>query len=886
MSFIYTPDLRPCYGIPTPSCTRGAGWICSSSSFLLSGEGLFTMKIICWGMLIWVMLGFVGSADAQDVPPPYTDDDVIMVYYEDENPQNLDSWLVCLEAFIHLNPHININNIPYGTKMYLPRNQRCYDYQGYYYDYWGYGNPKRLKFYENGQWLDEPYYSDTVTYLNFKGIKREKHHLLTVEDIARHLNVCVDELLAENYLLAYHFEEYKRYYRYSMDIFVPDNNIISPCRNYRRERQKIKRYGYYTVLPISPLKPPVENVIRFSSFYNLPRTLAYTHGICIEEVIDSTIRAKFYSLNARSEPVDIYLSPDAPKCYNEYGQRLKYYDEHGQRLEKPVYSDLPVYWTNMGDTIPSIAQKFGVCIIDLLRVNQFPDIPYDIWIEVFIPPPRPCPADLQAIQIPTADLRIASFITNICFEIMKEFNAESQNRVFLDTSRGAVHPYNLKSHWFIVKVGQPPCYKRYTLQGGDSIYQAEKILNTCVEEFSLVWFRDNNFITYNFEETISRSFIYAFAPIDAPPCYNEYGHRLIYPPKQSTHYGDWRDIINRETPTYSTLSVYLPELRETVYDISKQFNVCVHDLFEINPHLQRRIPRNRYVFIPQTRPCYDDETGMPLIYEDENGNPLPEPIVSEYLIHYGAPTFGYLTYYYNVCSNRISDANANKRDENGNARYLGYIIPTDRPRCYDENWRPADYVCYDQPVDFDADYRHISLTFDIDGTHCYDLKNPDAVIWYKGKPYKVQYYKGTIFESRLFTAWCFGLSMQDIYAINADKEFLPILPLYTRAIPMPTRECYLENPSILEGKITHSVEYGETLISIAQKYDVPYPMISVANQLGVNNVIWVGQKLIIPASPQSDDVWWLIPLWLFWGWWCVHIGRMVITEIREKRGWK
>jgi LysM repeat protein len=838
------------------------------------------MKKLFWGLIIACLCTLIGEISAQEPPPPYDDDDVRMVYYESENPQGLN--FECLETFIRLNPSININNIPYGTKIYLPREERCYLFEdSINYNYWSYGRPKRLKFYENGQWLDTPYYSDRVIYLSSWNIKRGQDRSFTVQDIADYLNVCVDELLAENYLLAYHFEEYRRYYGYSMDIFVP--NTWSPCRQYTHQRQKTKRYPYSNTQPVQKINLDGD-AIQFSSFYQLPTTLSKTYGVCIEEVMNSTLLLRFFSPNSRENPVDIYLPKHAPKCYNKNGQRLTYYDENGQRLETPIYSDLPVYLTNYGDTIPLIAQKFNVCIVDLLRINQFPDIPTDIAIELFIPPQRPCPTDIQAMQLATASLHMASFITNICLETMMEFNVGLPDRIFVDMTTTSSLEY--KKHWFAIKTDQPPCYKRYFIQRGESIYQAEKSLNTCVEEFSFVQTQSNYFSFDTFEEVIRRDGVYLFAPIDAPPCYNENSQRLIYPTqKGDVVYSDWNDIINRETPTYSELVAYLPEFSESVYDISQKFNVCVKDLLEKNPFLKNRIPRNHYVFIPQTRPCYDEETRMPLIYEDENGNPLPEPIVGEQLIHYGAPQFEHLRYYYNVCDNRISDVNDNKWDENGNARYLGYIIPTDRPHCYDKNWGYAEYVCYNQPVDFDTDYRHANppLTFDINGTNCYDLKEPNTVIWYQGNPYKIQYYKGTPFESRLFTAWCFGLTMQDIYTINADKDFLPILPLYTRAIPLPTRDCYVENPGILAGKTIHTVEYGENITSIGDKYGVPYPFISVANNLGINNTIWVGQKLIIPSPPTTNDWWWLLPLWALWILLLIGFGRRIFIRIRQEK---
>jgi hypothetical protein len=99
--------------------------------------------------------------------------------------------------------------------------------------------------------------------------------------------------------------------------------------------------------------------------------------------------------------------------------------------------------------------------------------------------------------------------------------------------------------------------------------------------------------------------------------------------------------------------------------------------------LRGAMPEGYPTFIPDTRPCYDEATGMPLIYEDENGVPLDEPRVGDKLNYYGTEPFGHVSHYYNVCENRIRDANAAKLA--GEAHYLGWIIPHDRPPCYDED---------------------------------------------------------------------------------------------------------------------------------------------------------------------------------------------------------
>ncbi len=64
-----------------------------------------------------------------------------------------------------------------------------------------------------------------------------------------------------------------------------------------------------------------------------------------------------------------------------------YFDEQNKRLLSPMYSDLPVYITRPNQALHDIAIELDVCLIDLMRVNQFPDLPLSFSIELFIPLP-------------------------------------------------------------------------------------------------------------------------------------------------------------------------------------------------------------------------------------------------------------------------------------------------------------------------------------------------------------------------------------------------------------------------------------------------------------------------------------------------------------------
>jgi len=712
------------------------------------------MKKLCWGIFFVMIFGLAGQGEAQEPPPPY-DGDFFAYYYVDDHPYALNNMLLsgnsCLESFMRLNPDIVIYDIPYGTLIRMPRRENCYDYSVYPYSdhmnaflYGKKGIPLRLKFYENGKWLDEPYYSDDVVYIS--GYK-------TVEDIAKAYNICLDDLLAENYLL-HHFDAYRKLLS-SLDVFIPD--YYPRCYLDSSEQPPIK-----VVLDETGVITLSGNTYSFSL-----DLFAKIYNVCAEEVVDYPLLQRLYS--SYSSDIEISIPTDAPPCYNEQGQRLKYFDENNQLLETPVYTDLPIYIAAPQQTIQEVATITGTCIIDLMRVNQFIDLPMNYAVELFIPPVKPCPTDIQWLEVYRPTLLNVALAQNICLKTVAELNP-----YLTDSPKYAKIFYRYYSYYgnSVVFIKDDPCYQQHTIYAGESIYDVEKRLNICYEDF----FYDD--IPQQGDDKV------IYTALDVLPCYNEQGQRLQYPLDYDYHriYSNWQlDETKHFSPVYTPMQVYLVEWSDSLYEISRHYNVCVEDLLRVNPPLRHRVPPANYpVFIPQVHPCYDEETGLQFIYIDENGELLPEPILSDKLIHYFGSIPYHLPYYYNVCWNRISDANEGKYDENWNSRYWGLIIPTDRPPCYDDNWLVIDYR--------------------------------------------------------------------------------------------------------LIGKTTHTVASGENVISISRKYGVPYPLIVIANDLYNPDMIWIGQKLIIPAPPKSDDVWWLVILWAFWGGVIIIFIRNVRSYLRQEKG--
>lgn len=813
------------------------------------------MKISYMGILTLIIVGVMSVADAQELPHPYTDDEVIITYYETTSAFGppLDAFLlwhnVCWEAFILLNPHIDITQpVPYGTLIRLPKNQPCYQYDERGFQIWSEGPhdngvPPRLKFYENGQWLDEPYYSTDVVYVHRRHRDIRFPSMPTAQQIADLYQVCVDDLLAENYLLqlgdAYRLNEI-----ISMDIFIPDDLPSCPATI---SQEMVDGFDFDAYIMID------------SDFDILE--LSQTYNVCPEAFIMDYNIGKRYGIDAGANPNAIYIPKDEPPCYNEQGQRLTYFDADNQRLDTPVYSDLPVYITQPNQTLPQIAEEQGVCLVDLLRVNQFADLPLPFSVELFIPPARPCPEDVLPVEMTTVSLTTLSILTNVCIDTLARLNphlvrytnnSERTRPVYWRT--GFNQPY-----WILTT--QEECYHPYQSQQRPSIYDIEREFNVCYEEFIMSQWNEYN----GFRREIPSSIV-VYIPQNAPACYNEQGQRLIY-----------KDIVfnyleaergNKPTSLgYSDMRVYHSQISDSLYDISKQFNVCVRDLLIVNPLLRWYLPQGHPVFIPNVRPCYDPDTGKQWIYEDNAGNPLPEPILSEYLVHYGEPVQLRLEYFYNVCLNRILDATEQAKFERLE-HYRGYIIPTDRPPCFDKNWQKAEYVCYDQPIGYERVYQpNTIMTFSVDGKYCYDFKDPNTVIWYQNKPYQVFSRADKSFSiTQGLVAWCFGGSLEDLRAITWSEEFRQIEPVnyYIAIAPLPTRDCYLTNPSILDGKLVHTVAEGETLHQIAQKYHVPHLLIAWTNELPAPYTVWTGQKLIIPQGIYTEDLLWLAGLAMLW----------------------
>ena len=92
-------------------------------------------------------------------------------------------------------------------------------------------------------------------------------------------------------------------------------------------------------------------------------------------------------------------------------------------------------------------------------------------------------------------------------------------------------------------------------------------------------------------------------------------------------------------------------------------------------------------------------------------------------------------------------------------------------------------------------------------------------------------------------------SLDEIKAFNPElrKETTPPnYPNYLLKLPHGKKEIFMANLSKIKNPYKHKIKWGETVGSIARKYNVPVKQLREANQLRKNSSIRAGSLLIIP----------------------------------------
>jgi LysM repeat protein len=91
-----------------------------------------------------------------------------------------------------------------------------------------------------------------------------------------------------------------------------------------------------------------------------------------------------------------------------------------------------------------------------------------------------------------------------------------------------------------------------------------------------------------------------------------------------------------------------------------------------------------------------------------------------------------------------------------------------------------------------------------------------------------------------------GVSAQAIAAANPGIDVNLLRPGQTLIIPAPGSTPPPAVPGGGTGQVVHVVQQGENLFRIALKYNKSYQAIAVANGITNVNMIYPGQKLVIP----------------------------------------
>lgn len=511
-----------------------------------------------------------------------------------------------------------------------------------------------------------------------------------------------------------------------------------------------------------------------------------------------------------------------------------------------------------------LSYYYNVCAPALATANDTErGFPNGKGAEVIIPNTRPCyddngnkliypadsgtpiPSEQEVIIITSDSYRLINLAWqyDICFDDLLAANTHIELSIDFNNLQWTIGITSLSapfgSEIFIPNDTQS-CFTTFKVEEHDIAELAQEF-NVCVELLQKWQYRIDRIPHY-------------MIPSEYPPCYDENGHRLRF-------YEIDRQRKLLSEPVRSSLDVYVVPYHMSYYELARTVNVCL-DVLRAHNHQVAYVPRaNEEVFVPNTRPCYDELTGRPLIYEDEFGQPLTQPIVADELTHlvqFGH-TWNSIAGYYNICTDRLKKYNEDFLPNVWTVNHWGqderiahgkgifevgvYVrIPQDRPPCFDYGEaQHIRYVCYDMPIDMTQD--NPDALINPDGTHCYDIEDPETVIWHDGDHYLYQFREGLYMND--FMQWCFGVEADDIIA-TSDNPIVYIIPYDELLIRNPTRTCYIREDDGAEH--VHWVEEGETLRDIGWRYGKLTLWLADANDLPDGDLIWAGQRLVIPEG--------------------------------------
>lgn len=529
-----------------------------------------------------------------------------------------------------------------------------------------------------------------------------------------------------------------------------------------------------------------------------------------------------------------------------------------------------------------------------------------------------------------------------------------------------------------IPTNAPECYEIYMTEEGETPLEVSEKFNICPEVLALL----NTFNTGNpwYPRNVTQPLEAGtkfHLPKDEPPCYNDAGQRLYY--QSAVVDGDWQYIGEyTDMQVYTSLDfadnlmgigeqlsicpadliwlnaaqvfikhnaracdfVVFNTLDLTLYDVSREYNVCLETLIDVNNwwwHETWEVAPDSKLGIPQElSPCYDDD-GNRVNHDDKTvhetqpneflidiaeqydvciqdlvaANPFihthrvrPPQILfipdvplcdnpREYTLRDGE-TYVSVSQYYNVCLNRIVDANPQLMMQQTDASETPFYIldlalrqpeagitltVPERPACYEMIYQEGnyigttmpEYVCYAQPIDVSEDYTGhepvISpIAQDAKDNFCYAAGEYATTLIYENEP--VTLYRIRPYDTMFTVAQCFHVDITELVNLNTPSAYPSHVHQYGSWVLPPhyDRNCELlaltpeqYNQQIRDlmnraGSLgddgIYIVNHQDTLSSIGKQFGYLPQWIAAANNLENPEMIFYLQELKMPSYPN------------------------------------
>ncbi len=548
-------------------------------------------------------------------------------------------------------------------------------------------------------------------------------------------------------------------------------------------------------------------------------SLSLQHNVCIDQIKAANPDLIFGGRHDPLPSAEIKIPTDAPECYEQI-------------------------FVMSGDSLLDVSEQYNICPEAMLWTIQGKSI---IWsehntplrhlgLDLFVPlNALPCfndegqrlyyqnvfkDGEWQFVEEYT-DMQV--YTVNSPQEQVKNIDEFAQKMDLCPADLIWINPAQV-----FIKNDARSC-DFITLDNGNiqTLYEVSRELNICIEIIKNVQIFWLDTWTEYVDTTIA-------IPQDAPPCYDKNGNRLNHDDK----------------------AVHETQPGEFLVDIAEQYDVCVADLVAANPFIDaNQIRPPKVLFIPDAPPC--NRPYRHKLAEGEN--------------------FTTVSQFFNVCVNRIADANPwifNIAD----AKPGDSLLIPDRPPCYEMTYsgdyytghRIRDYVCYAQAIDFVTDYTGhepmISpVALDVKDNFCYERGNWATTVIYENEP--ITAYRIRPYDTMSQVAACFKMDINDLVTLNSQDYSYEVRPYGYWVLPQNyDRDCALLTMNIVEYKQyindlmnsagslndegVYVVNHQDTLSSIGKQFGYLPEWIAAENSLENPDMIFHLQELKLPSHPN------------------------------------